>query len=247
MNIIDLWRIDLDDRRWERWFDSLSPDELACAHTWRDRTCRLRYLRGRSALRMLLGRYAGVPARRLAFHYGATGKPALACGRWQFNLSHSGALALLAVSTAPVGVDVERRVGALDDSDALCAALCHPCERAALLAMSGPARSRRLVGIWTAKEAYVKATGDGLARALRAIALVRPARGGASVLDEAAADGAPWFVRRVPVDPMHAAAVCTPLERASLRRFEGAGLLAARHRSGPGPLPALRSFFSENI
>jgi phosphopantetheinyl transferase len=62
------------------------------------------------ALREILGRYLGLPADELRFETNEHGKPRLAApeGELEFNLSHSGSLALVAVARREVGVDVER-------------------------------------------------------------------------------------------------------------------------------------------
>lgn len=64
----------------------------------------------RWALREILGRYLGLPANELRFERSRHGKPRLASpeAELEFNLSHSGSLALVAVAGREVGVDVER-------------------------------------------------------------------------------------------------------------------------------------------
>ena len=77
-------------------------------HVWR---VNLDTFTSSSALREILGRYLGRPADELRFERGRYGKPRLAepAGELAFNLSHSGALALVAVAAdREVGVDVER-------------------------------------------------------------------------------------------------------------------------------------------
>ena len=61
------------------------------------------------ALREILGRYLGRPANELQFERNEHGKPRLARAGdgLEFNLSHSGSLALVAVARREVGVDVE--------------------------------------------------------------------------------------------------------------------------------------------
>ena len=61
------------------------------------------------SLREVLAVYLGEEAAGIVIVRGEHGKPRLARGGLEFNLSHSGKLALLAVSrTRTVGVDVER-------------------------------------------------------------------------------------------------------------------------------------------
>jgi len=64
-----------------------------------------------TALRRVLATYLGEEPERIRLGEGEHGKPRLEGGgeRLEFNLSHSGALALVAISGEhPVGVDVER-------------------------------------------------------------------------------------------------------------------------------------------
>lgn len=65
----------------------------------------------RWALRDVLGRYLELEAAEIELHFGSRGKPMLAAPDppLRFNLSHSGGLALVAISQErEVGVDVER-------------------------------------------------------------------------------------------------------------------------------------------
>ena len=76
-------------------------------HVWR---VDLDTVASQSALREILGRYLGLPANELRFETGRHGKPRLATAgaELEFNLSHSGSLALVAVAHHEVGIDVER-------------------------------------------------------------------------------------------------------------------------------------------
>jgi len=67
-------------------------------------------------LRLLLGSLIGQDPATLPLTVGPGGKPQLAAQvSPQFNISHSGALVLLAFhATCPVGVDVERQRADLD-------------------------------------------------------------------------------------------------------------------------------------
>jgi phosphopantetheinyl transferase len=88
----------------------LSEDEVARAGRFRFDEDRVRWIRARSSLRMILSRYAGEDPGNLAFAYGKHGKPALLpFTEVQFNLSHAGDWAIVAVTqSVPVGVDIER-------------------------------------------------------------------------------------------------------------------------------------------
>ncbi len=109
---VDLWKIDLAPKIFdeERLMRALSGDERARARRCRDVIAR-RFIVGRYALRILLGRYTGRRPDAVRLAYGPQGKPYLAAivhGPW-FNLCHSGDIALLAVSGAgAIGIDIER-------------------------------------------------------------------------------------------------------------------------------------------
>ena len=132
-----------------------------------------RYAIAHSALRQILAAYKHVDPRALLFSVGEHGKPELRAGgvinpqELHFNLSHSGDLALLAVARhGAVGVDVERwrtNVQHLEIAERFFS----PYERDALRALSSEdAILRGFFSTWSRKEAYLKATGHGIARGL---------------------------------------------------------------------------------
>jgi 4'-phosphopantetheinyl transferase len=102
----------------------------------------------------------------------ANGKPVLAADTpapVAFNLTHTrGCVAVALTGGPPVGVDVE----ALDRKPAI-EGLAHryfgPSEIAWLTGAAGDERRERFFLLWTLKEAYLKATGEGIARSLHAI------------------------------------------------------------------------------
>lgn len=128
---------------------------------------RSRFVAGRAFLRMLLARYLGMPAGDIRFRYGAHGKPALAGdGRGlQFNLAHSGALAVCAVGRGcgEIGVDVEQ-ARPMADFESVSRAFLAPDEIARLSAIAGTLRLQAFYEAWTRKEAVLKALGCGLHR-----------------------------------------------------------------------------------
>jgi 4'-phosphopantetheinyl transferase len=95
------------------------------------------------------------------------GKPAVRLGDLEFSVSHSGDLVAVAVSTAPVGVDVEQLEGRAHelgggDPASLARLVLAAEEQEALAALPASGRSRAFLVAWTRKEAVTKAKGDGL-------------------------------------------------------------------------------------
>src|SRR5262249_8152166 len=144
----------------------LSPAELQRAERHRFLDHRRRYAIGHGALRALLGGYAGVDPTRLAFRAGPRGKPYLEHPHdLYFNLSHSGQLALVAVSRSEVGVDLEK-VRHLESLLDIARRHFSPTEFAVLEGATEDARLDLFYRCWTRKEAYIKAVGEGLAMSL---------------------------------------------------------------------------------
>ena len=147
---------------------TLAPDERERAARFYFDRDRRKFTAARGQLRMILGRYTGADPTALVFSYGPRGKPALS-GQFQpanlkFNLSHSGELALLAVTLdREVGVDIED-IHTLNDAEAIAERLFSPNETSVFRALPEPERLEGFFRCWTCKEAYVKATGDGLSR-----------------------------------------------------------------------------------
>ena len=84
-----------------------------------------------------------------------------------FNLSHSGTLAVCAVSGRPVGVDTE----CLQKEDAGVSALCfQAAEREWIRRSAEP--DRAFTRLWTRKESYLKLIGTGLLRSPGAVSVL---------------------------------------------------------------------------
>ncbi len=130
-----------------------------------------RFVKSRGALCRILADLTGSDARGLAFLEGDGRKPALiGHPSWQFNLSHSGDFALIAVGPTPVGVDIEAIQTDFEWRE-LARLNFHPDERAVLEQRSGAAALDAFFQLWTHKEAYLKAIGVGLTDRLTSIAV----------------------------------------------------------------------------
>jgi 4'-phosphopantetheinyl transferase len=165
---VHVWRVRLDPEpeRLEALWATLSPDERARADRFHFSRDRNRFVAGRGQLRCLLGRYLLEDPGRVRLAYGPRGKPRLAsepaAARLSFNLSHSGAQALCAVAPgAAVGVDVES-LRAWEDAASVAGRYFSASEAAALRRTAPGLRAAAFLTCWTRKEAFIKATGDGL-------------------------------------------------------------------------------------
>ncbi len=149
----------------------LSAQEAARARRFHFDRDRIRYVRGRGFLRHMLAQVSGQDPARLVFGTGACGKPFLQDSPVAFSLSHSRDLAVVAIArTGSIGLDIE-----FIDPRADIAALAQSCltqaETAVLQALPEAARRACFFGFWTAKEARMKLTGEGMSLPPHQIAL----------------------------------------------------------------------------
>ena len=129
---------------------------------------RLGYAAAHALLRTMLSEAAAVAPGDWRFVTTPSGKPRLdpAAG-WsdlRFSLSHTRGMVACAVAPAlEVGVDVEP-LTRLPDVEGLARTIFSAREAASLETMAEEARSEAFLRLWTLKEAYLKATGEGIGR-----------------------------------------------------------------------------------
>jgi 4'-phosphopantetheinyl transferase len=123
------------------------------------------FVAARAGLRTVLAHYVGVPASALSFRVGEYGKPLLlGSDNLRFNVAHSGALGLVAVTAErEVGIDIEA-LRPIVGAQAIVERFFSPAERREYSAQSSLASDRAFLRIWTRKEALLKATGVGFSR-----------------------------------------------------------------------------------
>lgn len=162
---IHLWRFRLDLSAAESDYlqQDLSPDEIARAERLLIPEKQQQFVVARSGLRNILGRYLCMEPASIQFSYGEQGKPALQTGpaSLNFNLAHSGQLALLAVTrTGQIGVDIEYIDQSLD-FHLLAEKYFSPQELAVLTSMPEQRQRRTFYRLWTQKESRLKYSGRG--------------------------------------------------------------------------------------
>jgi 4'-phosphopantetheinyl transferase len=234
---IDVWRVRLDEPLPGGAWAALSDAERERAERMRSAAWRHDFVLAHYATRVILARYSGTDPAALEFQRGAHGKPT-APGHAEFSLSHTDGLALVAVSAAEVGVDVET-TAQTSLADGLIPRCLTAGERAAVERAADNGTTTAFLRYWTAKESYLKGLGIGLNEPLRNVeirwnadtdadansdasansdttASARVARGGATDRD--------WVLRAVNAGPDHVAAVAVrtprPGTRASVRYLD---------------------------
>ncbi|MEN1678304.1 MAG: 4'-phosphopantetheinyl transferase superfamily protein [Planctomycetota bacterium] len=166
---VSVWRWPLDA---EMTAEGLSAEESRRADRFYHERDRRRFLVAHHGLRRVLGDALGIRPAEVTLQTGPHGKPSLAGvgpRRLEFNLTHSGEWALLALSDdGPVGVDLEqqRPVG---ESQAIADRHYAQLERSRAPDPDSADYERWFFETWTAKEAALKLLGAGLALPLHQV------------------------------------------------------------------------------
>ena len=161
---VDVWRarLDLPIDALDSLETTLSAKETERAAQFHFPADRDRFITAHGCLRDVLARYLHCEPGQLSFSVNQYGKPALQDHKLEFNLSHSGDFALVAITQErKVGVDLERiRQGI--SSQVIAQQYFSKSEVAEL--QNSPLEQREVAFFtcWTRKEAYIKAQGLGL-------------------------------------------------------------------------------------
>lgn len=157
---LHVWRILRSDPA------TLGKDEAAIAARILVPAAREGFVKARGGIRQVLARYLHCAPADVSMIRPENGKPRLAGGELEFNISHSGSEVCIAVARIPVGIDIEQSTRIVD-AKAIAGRYFMPSESAAVAA-AGDSHAAFL-RIWVTKEAVVKMTGEGLAHALSCV------------------------------------------------------------------------------
>ena len=166
---IHIWcaNLDLSIHEIEMFCQTLSADEKNRAQRFHFEEHRQFFIASRGILRAILSRYSGIDPHQIQFNYGSRGKPEIAesCGvnKLKFNLSHSGKVALYAITNArEIGIDIEK-IHPIADAEQIAKRFFSAKEFEWLSQLSPSEKPAAFFDLWTCKEAYLKAIGEGLA------------------------------------------------------------------------------------
>jgi 4'-phosphopantetheinyl transferase len=161
---VHVWHgsLDVPDWRAAEYRQYLSQDEHERAERYIKREHGGRFTVGRGMLRDVLSRYTGVPPYALRFSYGAQGKPELEEAALRFNVAHSDAALIIAVTAGQaVGIDIER-VRSLPDMRELSQRFLPALETTSLWDLLSHDERTAFFQRWTRTEALLKASGTGI-------------------------------------------------------------------------------------
>lgn len=218
---VHLWRADLDSPpvQLAALRAVLATDERSRADRFHFERDQEHYTVARGTLRCLLALYLGVSPGSVALRYAAHGKPELAGGELQFNVSHSGGHAVFAFAWSRLGVDIERHRRGRAELQ-IARRFFSEEEIAALERLPESARSGAFFRCWTRKEAYVKGLGAGLSADLASfdVALDEPPRLLATRPGPGEANR--WWMASLPLEAGWSGALAVEAPAPRLRCFE---------------------------
>ena len=211
--------LDVPEERLAELRAHFAPRELSRYQSFAHDQHRFRWGAARGTLREVLGAALGQAPQKVAFQYGAHGKPGVEGLR--FNISHSGARALIALAQVEVGADIELpRPRRTDD---IARRFYAPGEIERLFRLTdAAARQAEFFRLWTCKEAFLKVTGEGLSRSTRSYEVELREDGSARLLW---ARGIPDAAERYSVHPLdpgapYRAAVVAEAPALAVRRLD---------------------------
>lgn len=147
----------------------LDPVKRERVERIRQRKDKMRTVFGDLLARQLLSEVLKVSPEKLSFAYADTGKPYLENGSYHFSISHSEDMVAVCVHEEPCGIDIEK-IREVDPKLALrffSAAeqlylFRHEPKDSDLERPLTPDAQLRFFEVWTAKEAYLKCSGEGM-------------------------------------------------------------------------------------
>jgi len=212
---IHVYRLSLSEETsqpFRQTIDLLAPDERERADRYRYAPAKRSFVRVRVALRILLSHYLGQTAESIRFDLGATGKPRLAGTAPDqglvFNVSHSGDVGLIAFAKdTALGVDVER-IRTMAYQDAMAERCFSAGELACWKGLPEAHRETAFFSFWSCKEAFVKASGEGIALGLNACVVDLSDRPRMVSVPDRCGKAVDWRLTEIPAGDAHRAAVC---------------------------------------
>ncbi len=164
---VHLWLLDIrqfSNSLAEEALEIMSSDE--CERAQKFIRGKDEYIASRWLLRKVLGEYLQQTPESLVFNRHEKGKPYLANHALQFNLSHSGHWALLALANEmELGVDIEQ-IKDSRDLLGIAESYYHLDEFAQLKQQPADEQTPYFYQLWTLKEALLKALGVGISAGL---------------------------------------------------------------------------------
>ncbi|MDH3346150.1 MAG: 4'-phosphopantetheinyl transferase superfamily protein [Kiritimatiellaceae bacterium] len=202
-NAIEIWSIQLSDYVADLEFCRVLLSEAERTHAEKliHPADAERSILCRGILRTVLADYLNIIPKLISFERNENGKPFLSNSEMEFNLSHSNDRMLIAVTAGrAVGVDIEFHRENVKMT-AIAKRWFSPEEQSFFQNSNKPKET--FFDIWSKKEAYVKAKGQGIYFDLPSFTVPLGEKPSVSTFEK----NASWFFQTLKIDPDYSAAV----------------------------------------
>ena len=219
----------------------LDPYERERARRLSTDALRRRYVAAHLGVRRILAGYLSMPPDAISFARTAGDKPHVVGAELAFNVSHSGDWAVCAIAErgdialrttssdrrvprmpGRIGVDIEV-IRPVNDADGIVRRFFARPEAEEYARAAGEAQRAAFFELWTHKEAFVKATGEGLTRPLDSFAVLGGSNGGPRrLVFESDESPRQWCLRSFVPAPGYAGAIALDQAVTSIEIFHWA-------------------------
>lgn len=220
---IHIWRrsLKITPSQQAKDFAILNEDEKKRAQRYFFDKHRRRFIAARAGLRCILSRYLNLAPVQIHFNYAKFGKPELSKlhnpDNIRFNVSHSGDLALYALlRDDEVGIDIEKINR--HSIEGIAERFFAKTECEAWVRLPSEQKKEAFYRIWTQKEAFIKAVGEGLSYPLDKFSVNVTPPAGLLTLEQ----GNPkqWRIQVIEMEAGYSAALAIQRRQATLRYFK---------------------------
>ena len=210
---INIMELDTSGAGWQACCKQLPEDEQERTLGYKYDADRLRFAKCRCLLRRIIASWKDIPPREVTFRLGENGKPFLTQpGNLQFNISHTRGCAILAFcQNCEIGIDIEYTQRNAD-IDGISGKVFTRREQDMLMQLGDSEKRREFFRLWTAKEAFMKATGRGFSLDPSSIEASLPEnheRPGTFLCENIDASGS-LLAKEIPTPAGYQAMLCAP-------------------------------------
>jgi 4'-phosphopantetheinyl transferase len=188
-----------------------SPEKSERYFSLRHQDDRRRMVAGDILLRTTLARKLSCDPASVTFLYQRHGKPILSGTEGiHFNLSHSGNYAVAVLSSREAGIDIEE-IRSVNEPDQIAQVFMSEKEFLSYSALPEERKQTWFYRIWTAKESYIKQTGNGIFEGLKSVTV--DFSGSRIMVYKNNKPLPALFFHEIDIDPGYCAFACTTDQR----------------------------------
>lgn len=223
---IHLWIADLD--AWKphtpKLRELLSDQEIKRLDRLKIHSKKEEFLSSRGILRVILSLYTGEDPENVQLGSTSAGRPILPGSPIQFNVSHSREMFICGIRVkGKIGLDIQE-VYSISSLDKIINNFLSPAEYQYLENLpSSDTRQDQFFAIWTAKEAYLKAVGEGIKENFNLVSIIPDSadlRTYRLVFPDTTSEEANWTIRSIDLVEGYSSALAYDGELKGLVRYE---------------------------